>query len=546
MAAEPAAPGPLGRRLHAVGGALAAGYARAIAAVLRHAGLSLGVGLLLFGGATALALQLDRELVPNEDRGVLTVRIDGPDGANLAYADRQLEQALAAVRPLQAEGLVTSIFTITGRWDPNRAEIVAPLADWSARRDPALSQRALAQRVQRELAGLPGARVRVSGGSSLGGGGGDGSIQMAVAGDEHGRIAQEAERLAAAIERQLPGLGDVRVDYEVSKPQLTLEIDRARAAELGVPLADLSLLLRALVDGTEVTQLSVGDRTVPVRLENDTRGATDPRQLLEQRLLTADGRQVPLAQFVRITETAIAGELNRLGQRRVVEMSATTTLPLAEAVTQLRAVAAETLPPDMGLMFRGDAATLEQSSNELMITFAIALLVVFLVLVAQFESVTSAAAVLLSVPFGVGSAAFVLWASGTSLNLYSQIGLLLLIGVTAKNSILMVEFADQLRDAGRSVADAAREAAVVRLRPIVMTMASTVLGALPLVIAAGPGAESRQAIGWVIFGGLGLGALVTLFLTPVLYQGLARFAKPRAAQGELLQRELDQAMREGA
>ena len=541
-----AAPGPLARRLRALGSRLVRAYERAIAAVLRHALASFVVALLLFGGALTLATQIDQELVPTEDRGVLVIRLDGPEGANLAYADRQLELALAAVRPLQAEGLVTAIFTITGRWDPNRAEIVAPLADWSERRDPALSQQAIAARVQRALANLPGARVRVRGGNSLGVGGGDGSVQMAIGGDEHARIAQVAERFAAAIEERLPGLGDVRVDYEVSKPQLTLDIDRARAAELGVPLEGLSLLLRALVDGTEVTQLSVGDRTVPVRLESDARGATDPRQLLEHRLHTADGRQVPLSQFVRITETAIPGELNRLGQRRVVEMSATSNLPLAESVAQLRALAAETLPPDMSLMFRGDAATLERSSNELAITFAIALLVVFLVLVAQFESVTSAAVVVLSVPFGVASAAFVLWASGTSLNLYSQIGLLLLVGVTAKNSILMVEFADQLRDAGRSVLEAAREAAVVRLRPIVMTMASTVLGALPLVIASGAGAESRQAIGWVIFGGLGLGALMTLFLTPVLYLGLARFTRPRAAQGELLQRELDDALREGA
>ncbi len=544
--AEPAAPGAVGRRLNAVGRGGVRAYERAIGAVLRHAWVSFTIGLLLFGGALALATQIDRELVPTEDRGVLVVRIDGPEGANLAYADRQLELALAAVRPLQDEGLVSAIFTVTGRWDPNRAEIVAPLADWSERGDPAQSQQALAARVQRALADLPGARVRVRSGNSLGVGGGDGSVQMAIGGDDHARIAEVAERFAEAIDQRLPGLADVRVGYEVSKPQLTLAIDRTRAAELGVPLEGLSLLLRALVDGTEITQLNVGDRTVPVRLESQARGSTDPRELLQHRLHTADGRQVPLGQFVRITETAIAGELERLGQRRAVEMSATSTLPLADAVSQLRALAAEILPPEMALMFRGDAATLEQSSNELALTFAIALLVVFLVLVAQFESVTSAAVVLASVPFGVASASFVLWATGTSLNVYSQIGLLLLIGVTAKNSILMVEFADQLRDAGRSVAEAAREAAGVRLRPIVMTMASTVLGALPLVISDGPGAESRQAIGWVIFGGLGLGALMTLFLTPVLYLGLARFTRPRAAQGELLQRELDDAMREGA
>jgi multidrug efflux pump subunit AcrB len=213
-------------------------------------------------------------------------------------------------------------------------------------------------------------------------------------------------------------------------------------------------------------------------------------------------------------------------------------VPLAQAVSELRALAATELPPGMGLLFRGDAATLEQTGRDVAITFAIALLVVFLVLVAQFESVTSAAVVLISVPFGLAAAVYAMWLSGTSINIYSQIGLLLLVGVMAKNSILMVEFADQLRDAGRSVLEAAQEAACTRLRPIVMTMASTVLGALPLVIGSGAGAESRAAIGWVIFGGLSMAAVFTLFLTPVVYLGLARFTRPRASAGERLQREL--------
>jgi multidrug efflux pump subunit AcrB len=200
----------------------------------------------------------------------------------------------------------------------------------------------------------------------------------------------------------------------------------------------------------------------------------------------------------------------------------------------------------MGLLFRGDAATLEQTGRDVAVTFGIALLVVFLVLVAQFEGVTSAAVVLISVPFGLAAAVFAMALTGTSVNIYTQIGLLLLVGVMAKNSILMVEFAGQLRDAGRTVREAAQEAARLRLRPIVMTMASTVLGALPLVLGSGPGAESRAAIGWVIFGGLSLAAVFTLFLTPVVYLGLARFSKPRAHQGARLAREMQSAADAGA
>jgi multidrug efflux pump subunit AcrB len=278
-------------------------------------------------------------------------------------------------------------------------------------------------------------------------------------------------------------------------------------------------------------------------LDSNAYRATDPQDLLAYSVRAGDAkgeRLVPLSQFVQLEETAIASELERLGQRRAVQLSAVAVdgVPLQQAVNDLRALAAKELPTGMGLLFRGDAATLEQTGRDVAITFAIALLVVFLVLVAQFEGVTSAAVVMITVPFGLAAAVFAMTWSGTSLNIYSQIGLLLLVGVMAKNSILMVEFADQLRDAGRSVLEAAREAAVTRLRPIVMTMASTVLGALPLVLGSGPGAESRAAIGWVIFGGLSLASLFTLFLTPVIYLGLARYAKPRASQGELLAKEM--------
>ncbi|MEJ7928359.1 efflux RND transporter permease subunit [Ramlibacter sp. AN1015] len=546
-------PGRLWRHASAGGARVVAGYDRALGWALRHAWIVAAAAVLLAGAAFVLFQRLPTELTPTEDRGVLTVRLEAPDGVSLAYSDRQLEQALQAVRPLQEEGLVENIFTIAGRWDLNRSEIVAPLVPWDERE---VSQAQLETRVRTALERLPGALVRVRSGNSLGVGGGDGSVQMAITGDDYPRIAEAAHAFAEAVERDIPGLRDVRVDYQATQPQLTVQVDRARAAELGVSVEGLDVLLRALVSGTEVAELTVNDRNLPVMLESAARGATDPQDLLMLRVRAtgaggvtggaagaADAPLVPLSQFVRFEETAIPSELDRLGQRRAVELSAITAdgVPLQQAVADLRELAARELPPGMGLLFRGDAATLEQTGREIGLTFAIALLVVFLVLVAQFEGVTSAAVVLLTVPFGLAAAAFALTLSGTSINLYSQIGLLLLVGVMAKNSILLVEFADQLRDAGRSVREAAHEAARTRLRPIAMTMASTVLGAVPLLLGSGAGAESREAIGWVIFGGLSLSALFTLFLTPVLYLGLARFARPRADAGARLERELDAA-----
>jgi hydrophobic/amphiphilic exporter-1 (mainly G- bacteria), HAE1 family len=533
-------PGPIWKRVSGWGDAVVQRYGRWLAAALRHGWWVAGVCVVLAALAGWLFTQLNQELTPTEDRGSLSIRLDGPDGVGLAYSDRQLEQALKAVLPLKEEGLVSNVFTITGRYDPNRAEIVAPLSDWSER---SVSQAQLAARVQKALNDLPGARVRIRGGSSLGGGGGDGSVQMAITGDNHARIAQAAYAFAETIERDLPQLGDVRVNYAATQPQLSLKIDRERASALGVPLDGLDAVLRALVDSTEVADLNVNDRTVPIVLQSTARGQTNPQDLLQLSVRATDQRLVPLSQFVGFEETAIPSELERLGQRRAVQMSAVLKdgATLQTATQGLRNLAATNLPSGMGLLFRGDAATLEQTGRDVSITFAIALLVVFLVLVAQFESVTSATVVLISVPFGLAAAVFAMWLSGTSINIYSQIGLLLLVGVMAKNSILMVEFADQLRDAGRSVLEAAQEAAATRLRPIMMTMSSTVLGALPLVLGSGPGAESRASIGWVIFGGLSLAALFTLFLTPVVYLGVARFAQPRARQGERLAQELQAA-----
>ena len=367
-----------------------------------------------------------------------------------------------------------------------------------------------------------------------------GGLQVAVTGNDHDRIAEAAVALAAAIETELPMFTDVRVGYDATQPQLSLRVDRERAADLGVPVEGLDVALRALVDGTEVARMTVDDRSVAVMLGARAGVVRDPQDLLGLSVRGAGGGLVPLAQFVRFEHGAIAAQLDRHGQRRAVEMDIALAegLALRSAIDQLRALAARTLPADTGLLMLGDAATLDETSREVAITFAIALGVVFLVLVAQFESVTSAAVVLVTVPFGLAAAVFAMLLAGVTLNLYSQIGLLLLVGVMAKNGILMVEFADQLRDRGQAVRDAAREAAATRLRPIAMTMVSTVLGAVPLLLSAGPGAEARAAIGWVIFGGLALAAVFTLFLTPIVYTLLAPLARPRAQHAQQLADEM--------
>ncbi|MEL6794803.1 MAG: efflux RND transporter permease subunit, partial [Pseudomonadota bacterium] len=302
----------------------------------------------------------------------------------------------------------------------------------------------------------------------------------------------------------------------------------------------LSSTLRALIDEDEVGELTVNDRAVPIMLQSSAGAIRDPSDLLNLYVRADDGALVPLHQLVTLSEEGVAAELDRHGQRRAVEIDASISpdITLREAVDQVRALAQETLPDEIGLLLLGEAATLDETSNALAITYVIALIVVFLVLVAQFESLTSAAVVMVTVPFAICAAIYALWLTGTTINIFSQIGVLMLIGIMAKNGILLVEFADQLRDKGMAATDAALEAAKARLRPIAMTLASTVLAGLPLILGDGAGAEARSAIGWVVFGGLGIAAVFTLLLTPVAYALIAGLARPRAAAGEALEREM--------
>jgi HAE1 family hydrophobic/amphiphilic exporter-1 len=216
-------------------------------------------------------------------------------------------------------------------------------------------------------------------------------------------------------------------------------------------------------------------------------------------------------------------------------------LALGPALAEVERLAADILPPGSRIVPLAEAAALNETGSGLILTFGFAILIVFLVLAAQFESFLSAIIVMSTVPLGLACAIFALILSGGSLNVYSQIGLVLLVGIMAKNGILIVEFANQLRDAGKSVREAILEGAVMRLRPVMMTMVSTVVGGVPLILSSGPGAEAREALGWVIVGGLGLATVVTLYLTPVVYLLLAGFSVPKATEDARLRRELDEA-----
>jgi hydrophobe/amphiphile efflux-1 (HAE1) family protein len=522
-----------------LGDRFASGYRHSLSVVLRKPLATVFAALLFAAGAAFVYQVLDKELIPPEDRGIVRVFASGPDGTGVNYMDRQTQKIEDILRPVVDSGEAQSLYSLVGMWDPNRSFLSMPLADWSER---GRSQQEISDSLRGPLSEIPGARVSVWGGNSLNlRGGGDG-IQVALLGNDYDDIFSAAQALSAAIEERSTNLTRPRIAFDPTQPQLSVSIDRRRAADLGVDLPSLAATLRAMIDGDELVDLNIDDEAVPILLESVSGEINDPSDLVNLYVGTSDGGLLPLSSIVTLVEEGVATELNRQAQRRAIEVGMVTgeSLPLQSAVDELRDIAGDVLPAGISMIFLGEAATLEETSNEVALTFMIALLVVFLVLCAQFEGFTSALVVTLIVPFGIAAAVFALFLTGTSLNIYSQIGLVLLIGLMAKNSVLLVEFADQLRDSGMGVRSAIAAGAARRLRPIMMTVVSTVLGALPLVLSSGAGAEARSAIGWVVFGGLGIAAVFTLYLTPALYVLLAPLSKGRVAEAARLEKELEE------
>ncbi|GGC17296.1 multidrug transporter AcrB [Novosphingobium marinum] len=514
-------------------------YHRLLRRCLDHPRAVVGISLAAAGAAALLYGTLDNELVPDEDRGTVIVFATGPDGVGIDFMDGELDEIEAVLQPFVECGEIVSTFSIVGRYDPNRVLVTAELADW-ANRDR--TQTEIVEALQEPMGEIPGSRVNVRGRGTLSFGGGGNGIEVALTGSEYDEIYRSALALSEAIDTQSDILSNPDISYQPTQPQLSVQIDRQRASDLGVDLGDLALTLRAMVGGTEVVDLNVGDQAVPIFLTSQAVTITNPNDLRNLYIRGTGNSLVPLSSVTSIAEQGIAAELDRTEQRRAIEVDANIAAgtPLRDAVDEIERLAEDTVADDIDMLLQGEAESLEETSSDLLATYAFALVIVFLVLVAQFESLTSASVVMLSVPFALAAAIFALFLSGISLNIYSQIGLVMLIGLMAKNGILIVEFADQLRHQDRSVREAIEEAAAIRLRPIAMTLISTVIGALPLILASGAGAEARQSIGWVIFGGLGIAGLFTLFLTPVIYLGIARFGKPRSLDLKRLRQEIEQ------
>ena len=539
MARLPAS-APRQRRVSDWGNRLAQAYHASLKTVLNLPRRTTTICVLAAVGAAGLYALLDQELLPAEDRGTIYLFAKGPDGVGLNYTERQADRMENLLIPLLERGEIIALFTVVGRWDPNNVFMLAKLADW---RERERSQQEIAADLKPLFADLPGVTTRIFSANSLNlRGASSGGLSVALLGTDYDEIYTAAREYTEQIRSRLDSVSRPRIGYDPSQPQLSVEIDRERASDLDIPLEDVAQTLRVMVDGARIVDLNADDQTVPIILEAGADKIRDPSDLVNLYVRTRSGALVPLSSIVRLDERGVASQLDRREQRRAIEIDVEIQpgFAMQTAVDDLFELADEVLPDSVTLITRGEAAALAETNRETLITYGFALLIVFLVLVAQFEGVTSALVIMAIVPFGLAAAVCALFLTGTSLNIYSQVGLVMLIGLIAKNGILLVEFADQLRDRGYAVREAIEEAARIRLRPIVMTLVSTVLGALPLILASGPGSEARSAVGWVVFGGMGLATVFTLYLTPVAYLGIARFAKARAASGKRLRQELAQ------
>ncbi|MDT8856210.1 efflux RND transporter permease subunit [Paracoccaceae bacterium Fryx2] len=530
-----------------VGNRLARLYARTLHAALEAPMVVVALAVLFALTAGMLFTTLRQELTPSEDRALAMLSVQAPQGVALDYTDAKMREIEALLEPLRASGEIANVFAIAGQGgSDNRGFMVLSLADWA---DRSRSQQEIVAEINEKLRGVIGIRAFAIQSNSLGIRGAGQGLSLAVVGDDYDGLAESARTLVAEMEKN-PAFGQVRLGYDTTQPQLFIEVDRARASDLGVNIDGLGEALQAVLDGRTVGTVFLDDSSYDIKMVSTSDPVNDPGDL--ERIFVQAGagsaagpQMVPISTFVTLTERAVAPELGREAQMRSVPVTAglTPDLALGDALVQVQALAADILPPGSRIVPMAEAATLGETSSGLLLTFGFAILVVFLVLAAQFESFVSAVIVMATVPLGLACAVFAMVMTGGSLNVYSQIGLVLLVGIMAKNGILIVEFANQLRDGGATVRQAIESASVIRLRPVMMTMVATVLGGLPLVLAFGAGAEARAVLGWIIVGGLGLATVATLYLTPVAYLLLAELSKPKAEEAALLHRELGEAAR---
>jgi multidrug efflux pump len=505
---------------------LAETYRRSLGPAVRKPGVAAGVLVVvaLIGGV--LFRTLPSEYAPVEDRGMVIMMMRGPEGATPAYMDRQVRLVEAAIAPYVASGEARRVVARTGMWgaggDVNSAFIYVPLNDWSKRE---LSAPELAEEFRRKLEGIPGATTQVFLPPSLGIRGGGQPLQIVLGGTSYEDLARWRDQVMDRVRRENPRIVGLRSDFFEQKPKILVGIDRDRAFDLGVSLNAVGRTLETMLGSRIVTTFVERGEEYNVVLQARPEDRATPSDLANIYVRSAgSGKLIPLANLVTAKETSGPRELKRFNQLRAITLigGLAPGYALGEAISYMEQVVREELPQDVRLDYDGESREFLESGGAVYLTFLLALVICFLVLAAQFESFRHPLIIMFTVPLAITGGLLGLWLCRSSVNVYSQIGAVMLIGLAAKNGILIVEFANQLRDRGADILEAVTSAAAIRLRPVVMTSLCTAFGSVPLVVASGAGAEARQTLGAVVFFGVLVSVFLTLYLIPAMYVLLAR------------------------
>lgn len=521
--------------------ALRVRYMAVIRTCLRHAKAIVAGFAILLLGAFFLAQQIPSEYAPREDRGTFFVMVNGPEGASYFYMEEYMTEIEDRMMKYVDSGEITRLmvrapraFGVTESF--NSGMIIAVMNDWSLRRDAFV----VMDEIRQKLADLPGVTaapvMRQGFGSQA-----QKPVQFVLGGGTYEELAKWRDILLEKIEQNNPGLTGIDWDYKETKPQVEVVIDTNRAADLGVSVNNIGRTLEAMLGSRRATTYIDDGEEYDVILQGERHEQRTTTSLQNMYVRSErSGELIPLSNLVTLKEVADASRLNRYNRMRslTIEANLADNLALGDALVYLNGLVREHLPATAIVDYKGLSRDFQSSGGSVAFIFVLGILITFLVLAAQFESYVHPFVIMLTVPLAILGGMLGLYLSGSSFNLYSQIGLLMLIGLAAKNGILIVEFANQLRDRGVEFTEALLEAASARLRPILMTSLTAVAGAIPLVISSGAGAETRFVIGIVVISGVLVATVLTLFLVPVAYSLLARkTGSPGDVERNLLQQQ---------
>ncbi|MDX1454775.1 MAG: efflux RND transporter permease subunit, partial [Gammaproteobacteria bacterium] len=505
---------------------LSARYARALEKVVARPWPMVVFTVLVLVGAVGMLNLIPVEYSPREDRGVYFVTASGPEGASFEYTRRYMDEVEEVIMDQVERGEVDRVLIrIPGGWgssgvDSGRA--LALLAHWDDRERSSFE---IAGEARERLADLPGVRVRVATPGGLGiRGGGDRPVAIVLGGGSYETLKERRDELMAWMDEN-PMFVGFDSNFQERKPQIDIAVDRERAAALGVSLTAIGRTLETMLGSRVVTRYQDRGEEYDVILQAEDADRASPNDLFNIYVRSStSGELVSLGNLVTLQETAGPAELRRFDRMRSISIYSGLAdgVALGEALAAIEDYVINRMPDDVRLSYDGESAEFKDSGSSLYYTFFVALLIVYLVLAAQFESFRHPLIIMFTVPLAVTGALVGMYFTGVSLNVYSQIGIILLIGLAAKNGVLIVEFSNQLRDKGEEFTQAVVHAATVRLRPVLMTSLASAFGAVPLMLASGAGAESRQALGVTIFFGVMIAAVLTLAVVPAAYAMLAR------------------------